>query len=48
MPPAKLDRLLGIPILGGIVRKKVLKGLGLDAIKQAGSGSAPLPADLIR
>ncbi|MCP5285646.1 MAG: AMP-binding protein [Burkholderiaceae bacterium] len=48
MPPAKLDRLLGIPILGGIVRKKVLKGLGLDAVKQAGSGSAPLPADLIR
>jgi long-chain acyl-CoA synthetase len=48
MPPAKLDRLLGIPILGGIVRKKVLKGLGLDAVKQAGSGSAPLPAELIR
>ncbi|GAB4122280.1 MAG: AMP-binding protein [Rubrivivax sp.] len=48
MPPAKLDRLLGIPILGGIVRKKVLKGLGLDAVVQAGSGSAPLPADLIR
>ena len=48
MPPAKLDRLLGIPILGGIVCKKVLKGLGLDAVKQAGSGSAPLPAELIR
>ncbi len=48
MPPARLDRLLGIPILGGIVRKKVLKGLGLDAVKQAGSGSAPLPAELIR
>ncbi len=48
MPPAKLDRLLAIPLLGGIVRRKVLKGLGLDAVKQAGSGSAPLPADLIR
>ena len=48
MPPAKLDRLLSIPLLGGIVRQKVLKGLGLDAVKQAGSGSAPLPADLIR
>jgi len=41
MPPAKLDRLLGIPILGRIVAKKVLKGLGLDAVVQAGSGSAP-------
>jgi long-subunit acyl-CoA synthetase (AMP-forming) len=48
MPPAKLDRLLGIPVLGGIVRKKVLKGLGLDAVIQAGSGSAPLPPELIR
>jgi long-subunit acyl-CoA synthetase (AMP-forming) len=47
MPPAKLDRLLGIPILGRIVARKVLKGLGLDAVVQAGSGSAPLPADLI-
>ncbi|MBL8331955.1 MAG: AMP-binding protein [Rubrivivax sp.] len=48
MPPAKLDRLLAIPILGGIVRRKVLKGLGLDCVIQAGSGSAPLPPDLIR
>ena len=48
MPPAKLDRLLRIPILGRVVAKKVLKGLGLDAVIQAGSGSAPLPADLIR
>jgi long-chain acyl-CoA synthetase len=48
MPPAKLDRLLAVPILGRIVRRKVLKGLGLDAVVQAGSGSAPLPAELIR
>jgi long-subunit acyl-CoA synthetase (AMP-forming) len=48
MPPAKLDRLLGIPILGRIVAKKVLAGLGLDAVISAGSGSAPLPPELIR
>ena len=48
MPPAKLDRLLSIPILGRIVAKKVLRGLGLDCVVQAGSGSAPLPADLIK
>jgi long-subunit acyl-CoA synthetase (AMP-forming) len=48
MPPAKLDRLLGIPLVGRIVARKVLKGLGLDAVVQAGSGSAPLPPDLIR
>jgi long-subunit acyl-CoA synthetase (AMP-forming) len=48
MPPGKLDRLLSIPILGRLVAKKVLTGLGLEQVKQAGSGSAPLPADLIR
>lgn len=47
MPPAKLDRLLGIPFLGRIVARKVLKGLGLDQVDMAGSGSAPIPAELI-
>jgi long-chain acyl-CoA synthetase len=47
MPPGRLDRLLGIPLLGRLVARKVLKGLGLDAVVQAGSGSAPIPADLI-
>lgn len=47
MPPAKLDRLLRIPILGKIVARKVLKGLGLDQVRLAGSGSAPIPADVI-
>jgi len=47
MPPAKLDRLLAIPLLGRLVARKVLKGLGLDAVVQAGSGSAPLPPELI-
>ena len=47
MPPAKLDRLLRIPVLGRVVAKKVLKGLGLDQVKLAGSGSAPIPPELI-
>ncbi len=47
MPPKKLDRMLSIPILGGIVRKKVLKGLGLDQCRFAGSGSAPIPASVL-
>lgn len=47
MPPKKLDRLLSIPILGRIVGRKVLKGLGLDQALMAGSGSAPIPAALI-
>ncbi len=48
MPPKKLDLLLSIPILGGLIAKKVLKGLGLDQVLFAASGSAPLPPELIR
>jgi long-chain acyl-CoA synthetase len=47
VPAKKLDRLLKIPILGGLVRKKVLKGLGLDQVVLAFSGSAPIPPELI-
>ena len=47
MPPGKLSLFLAIPILSGIVKKKVLTGLGLDAVRFAGSGSAPIPGELI-
>ncbi|RMG98012.1 MAG: AMP-binding acetyl-CoA synthetase [Deltaproteobacteria bacterium] len=48
MPPPKLDLLLKLPIVGNVVRKKILRGLGLDAVRFAGSGSAPIPAALIQ
>jgi long-subunit acyl-CoA synthetase (AMP-forming) len=47
MPPQKLNRLLGIPLIGKLVARKVLKGLGLDQALMAGSGSAPIPAELV-
>jgi len=48
MPPAKLNRLLSIPILGGIVRRKVLKALGLDQCRIAAGGAAPMPVALLQ
>jgi long-chain acyl-CoA synthetase len=48
MPPAKLDKLLRLPIIGGLVRKKVLKALGLDQCTFAAGGAAPMPPDLLR
>lgn len=48
MPPAKLNRLLGIPILGGIVRKKVMKALGLDQCQFAAGGAAHMPLALLQ
>ncbi|RIK96266.1 MAG: AMP-binding acetyl-CoA synthetase [Burkholderiales bacterium] len=47
MPPAKLDRLLRIPVVRGVVARKVREGLGLDHVIVAGSGAAPIPPDLI-
>jgi long-subunit acyl-CoA synthetase (AMP-forming) len=45
--PGRLDFLLSIPIVKGIIGKKVLTGLGLEHVRLAGSGSAPIPAELI-
>lgn len=47
MHPKKLERLLKIPILKGIVKKKILSQLGLNHIRIAGCGSAPIPKEAI-
>jgi long-chain acyl-CoA synthetase len=47
MPRHKLDRLLGLPIIGGLVRKKVLGALGLDRCVFAAGGAAPMPLELL-
>ena len=48
LPQAKLDRLLKLPIIGGLVRRKVLKALGLDKCLFAAGGAAPMPPELMR
>jgi len=47
MPPGRLELLLKHPIVKGIIGKKVLTGLGLENVRLAGSGSAPIPGELI-
>ena len=47
MPRRKLDLLLRIPLVRRLVARKVLAGLGLDQVLVAGTGSAPLPADVL-
>jgi long-chain acyl-CoA synthetase len=47
MPAEKLERLLKIPILRGIVKKKILSGLGLDQVYWAAGGAAPMPTSLL-
>lgn len=47
IPRRTLDRLLRIPLIGRLVGKKVLHGLGLDATRYAACGSAPLSLDVL-
>ena len=47
MPPAKLQLLLSLPVIGALVRKKVLKALGLDQCRIAAGGAAPMPVALL-
>lgn len=43
LPEKRLRRLLRLPLLARAVRRKVLAQLGLDSVRMAGSGAAPLP-----
>lgn len=47
MPKQKLDRLLRIPVVSSVVKKRVLGKLGLATVRHAASGAAPLPPSLL-
>ncbi len=47
LPQAKIDRLLSIPIISSLIRRKIRKGLGLDRARLVFSGAAPLPRPII-
>ena len=47
LPPAKLNLLLSIPIIGGLIQRKVQKALGLDQCRFAAGGAAPMPVSLL-
>ena len=48
LPKERLELLLRIPLVRRAVRKKVLAGLGLQSVRLAACGAAPLPTDLMR
>ncbi len=48
MPEQKLNRLLKIPLVNRLVKKKILRGLGLDQVRWCVTGSAPTPPALLR
>lgn len=48
MPDAKLQLLLSLPLIGGLVRRKIQKALGLDQCRIAAGGAAPMPLALLQ
>jgi long-chain acyl-CoA synthetase len=48
MPAAKLERLMRLPLVGWLVRRKILKGLGLDQCRLAAGGAAPMPHEVLK
>ncbi|WP_156507771.1 AMP-binding protein [Halioglobus sp. HI00S01] len=48
VPEKKLERLLRLPIVAGIIRRKLTGALGMDKLRIAISGAAPLSTSLMR
>lgn len=48
MPQKKLDRLIGLPLLGNVVKKSIRKKLGLSRASHIFSGAAPISVDLLK
>jgi len=47
VPQDKLDKLLRIPLARRVVKRRILRELGLDTVRIAASGSAPLPLSVL-
>jgi len=48
IPATRLDRLLRVPLVRGLVRRKILTALGLQDCIFAAGGAAPMPPELLR
>jgi long-chain acyl-CoA synthetase len=48
LPPQRLALLLKVPLVRGLVRRRILAALGLDQCRFAAGGAAPMPPELLR
>lgn len=48
LPQEKLEKLLRIPLINKLIRKKIQKGMGLDKSRMLISGASPIALDLLQ
>ena len=48
IPPEKLNKLLRIPVVNRIIKRRILHQLGLNTARLAACGAAPLPPEILR
>lgn len=48
LPQAKLEKLLRIPLINKLIRKKIQKGMGLEKSRLLISGASPISLDLLQ
>ena len=48
MPQHKLEMLLHIPVVSGLLKRRILTGLGLNTVRSAACGAAPLAPDVLQ
>ena len=48
LPQKKLEKLLRIPLINKMIRKKIQKGMGLDKSRMLISGASPIALDLLQ
>jgi long-chain acyl-CoA synthetase len=48
LPPKKLNTLLSIPLIGGLIKKSIKKKLGLSKAKHIFSGAAPISVEMLQ
>jgi long-chain acyl-CoA synthetase len=47
VPQPKLERLLRIPLVNRLIKRRILTELGLGTVRHAACGAAPLPPDIL-
>jgi len=47
IPKGRLDRLLRIPVVNRMIKRKILRAMGMNTVRYAACGAAPLPVDIL-